>query len=343
MVSEKKKRMLKEVKEDLKKYKVIGIIDMFKLPAKQLYDIRNKLREDAVIKMVKKRIIKLAFKDCGLKGIEELDKHIQGEPALLLSNTDPFKMAKTINASKSRAFAKTGDISPMQIVVKAGPTPLPPGPVIGELQRVKIPASVEGEKISVVEDTVVAEEGDVISKGLADIMAKLLIEPMEIGLNLIAAWENGYVYTKDILFVSIEKYMEDIKTASLHAFNLAYNAGYYTKDNIPLFLSKAHQQAFAIAVEADILTKETIKPLISKANAQAEALMGMMKDVPEPTKEETKKDNAEDANEEKSGKEEGSEKKKDGAEEKKNEPDKKEADGKGTEENKKHDHQKESK
>lgn len=374
MVSEKKKQTLKEVREDLKKYKVIGIIDMFKLPAKQLHDIRNKLRKDAVIKMVKKRIIKLAFKDCGLKGIEELDKHIQGEPALLLSNTDPFKMAKTISASKSKAFAKPGDISPMQIIIKAGPTPLPPGPVIGELQRAKIPASVEGEKINVVRDTVVAEEGDVINKVLADILAKLSIEPMEIGLNLIAAWENGYVYAKDILFVSTEKYVEDIRAASSRAFNLAYNAGYYTKDNIPLFLSKAHQQAFAIALEADILTRETVKPLISKANAQAEALKGMMKDIPgetqqaEEPKEEPKEDKPEEAKGEekkpgtkaepkkeekkeakpKEKKEEKPEKKKGSAGEKKakdkkDKPGKKEAKGKKTKENKKHDHQKKSK
>lgn len=100
MVSEKKKQKLKEVKEDLKNYKVIGIVDMFKLPARQLYDIRNKLREEAKIKMVKKRIIKLALKECGLKNIEEIDKYVEGEPALLLSNSDPFKLARTIGTSK---------------------------------------------------------------------------------------------------------------------------------------------------------------------------------------------------------------------------------------------------
>lgn len=289
VVSEKKKQKLKEVREDLKKYPVIGIIDMFKLPGRQLHEIRNKLRDEAVIKMVKKRIIKLALKDCGLKGIEEMDKYVEGEPALLLSNTNPFKLAKTIDQSKSKALAKAGDVAPMDIIVRAGPTSLSPGPVIGELQRAKIPAAVEGEKITVREDTVVAKEGEVIDNILAGVLAKLGVEPMEIGLNLLVAWENGYVYTKDILFIPTEKYIEDLQTASAQAFNLAYNVNYYTKDNVSLFLSRAHQEAFSLALKADILTEDTVKPLLAKARAQAETLKGMVKEeVKEPPKEEAK-------------------------------------------------------
>ena len=68
---------------------------------------------------------------------------------------------------------------------------------------------------------------------------------------------------------------------------------YYTKENLPFFLSKAHQEAFALAVQADIMTSETVKPLLAKANAQAETLSGMVNEsAPEPhttnKKEETK-------------------------------------------------------
>jgi large subunit ribosomal protein L10 len=295
MVSENNKQKLKEVKDDLRKYPVIGIIDMFKLPARQIHDIREKLRKDAKIKMVKKRIIKLALKECGLSGIEELEDYVQGEPALLLSSTDPFRLSRTIVKSKSRALAKEGDVAPRDIVVRAGPTPLAPGPVIGELQRVKIPAMVEGEKISVRADTLVAKEGDIITKGLADVMAKLGIEPMEIGLNLVAAWEGGYVYPKEILFTPVEKYVDDLKMASSRAFNLACNVRYYTRDNVSLFLSKAHNEAFALALQADILTEETVKALLAKAHAQAEALRGMVK---EPEAVESKPDEKEGHGEE---------------------------------------------
>ena len=272
MVSQKNVQTVKEVSEQLKQYPVIGILDMFKLPASQLHQIRTKLRGKAVIRMVKKRLIILALKEAGLRGGESLSDVLQGEPALLLSEHNPFKLARMIAENKSEAPAKEGDVAPRDIVVTAGPTPLPPGPVIGELQKAKIPAMIEGEKIHIREDTVVAREGDEIDRLLAGVLAKLGITPMEIGLNLLAVWESGTVYNKDILFIPQERYVQDLVSAHQAAFNLAYNAGYPTRDTLPLLLGRAHQEALNLAMSADILTRETVEPLLAKAHAQVEAV-----------------------------------------------------------------------
>jgi large subunit ribosomal protein L10 len=272
MVSEKKKKTAKEVGELLRSHKVIGILDMHKLPAKQLYELRKKLKAHAKIRMVKKRVIKIALKDSKLSSIGSLSEKIQGEPALLFSNENPFRLAAMINESKSTASAKAGDIAPHDIEVKAGPTSIPVGPAIGELQRLKIPAGVEGDKIFIKKDTVLTKAGSVIEKPLADVLAKLGIEPMEIGLNLVAAWEDGIIYAKDLLSVPPSKHLEDLKLAHIMAFNLAFNINYFTKDNIPLFLSKAHREALSLADAAGIVTKETAPGLLAKAKAQGEAL-----------------------------------------------------------------------
>ncbi|RLJ09995.1 MAG: 50S ribosomal protein L10 [Candidatus Aenigmatarchaeota archaeon] len=276
MVSEKKKKLLKEVIEEMKKYPVIGIIDMFKLPASQLHEIRNKLRGKAKIRMVKKRLIYLALRDAGLSNLEGLKDYIQGQPALLFSSENPFMLAKIINESKTSAFIKEGDTAPEDIVVRAGPTSLSAGPVIGELQRVRIPAAVEGEKIVIREDVTVAKKGDVISKELADVLMKLDIKPMEIGLNLLAAWENGLIYSKDILFIPPEKYIDDLKDAYSKAFNLAVAINYVTPENIKTLLSLAYQKANNLAVNAGVVTKDTIGILLSKADAEAKALKSLI-------------------------------------------------------------------
>ena len=80
------------------------------------------------------------------------------------------------------------------------------GPAIGELQKAGIPASVEGGKIAVKKDTVVVRAGEKISKEVADALAKLGIEPMEIGLDLLAVLDGGTIYKKDILFIPKEKF-----------------------------------------------------------------------------------------------------------------------------------------
>ena len=277
MVSEKKKRTVKELREELRRYSVIGILDMFKLPARQLHDIRNKLRGIASIRMVKKRVLMLTMKEAGIQNLENLEEYIQGEPALLLSNENPFRLARIIETSKSGALAKEGDVAPRDITVMAGPTNLAPGPVIGEFQRAKIPAGVEGEKIVVKQDTVVAKEGSVIEKATADILAKLGVEPMEIGLSLLSVWESGLIYPKEILFIPREEYIEKVRTASSEALNLSININYFTPENISLLLSRANREALSLAGNAGIVTPGTVGLILSKAGNQAKALEALIK------------------------------------------------------------------
>lgn len=272
MVSEKKRKDVKEVGDLVRSHKVIGMLDMHKLPAKQLYEMRKKLKGHAMIRVLKKRVIKIVLDESKLRGIEHLSEKMRGEPGLLFTNENPFKLSIILNESKSMAAAKPGDIAPHDIEIKAGPTSLPVGPAIGELQRLKIPAGVEGDKIVVKKDTVVVKEGQVIEKHMSEVLVKLGVEPMEIGLNLIAAWENGILYSKDILSIPPSKYLDDLKHANSKAFNLAFNINYYTKATTPLFLAKAQRQAMGLAENAGIILPETIPGLFAKAKAQHDAL-----------------------------------------------------------------------
>lgn len=277
MVSEKNRKALHELKAKMKEYPVIGIVNMHKLPGRQLHEIRNKLREEAVICMVKKNLIIRALDEIGIEGIAGLSGHVSGEPALIMSKTNPFRLARIIEKSKSPAVAKPGDLAPQDILIKAGPTSLPPGPVIGELQRVKLPAGVQGDKISILKDTVIARKGDKIGPEVAAVLAKLGIQPMEISLNVTAAWEAGVVYASDILFVPMEEYDRRLKAAVASALNLSINAGYVTSETVPLLLAKACREADALAACAGIATPATLGAMLASANAEAGALAGMVK------------------------------------------------------------------
>lgn len=282
MVSERKKETVKDVKSQLKDCSVIGILDMTSLPARQLHDMRKKMKESARIMMVKKRLISIILKESGKKGADDLSSAMKGQPALLMSSENPFRLARMIAESKSPAPARGGDIAPIDILVKAGPTSLPAGPVIGELQRVKIPAMIEGDKISIRKDTLLVKDGDEISPEQASIMAKLGIEPMEIGLDMVAALEDGIVYTKDVLFVPQEEYINDLKNAAQRAFSLTCSIGYYTSQNIGTFLSNAHNEAFSLSMEAGLVNSETVGFLLAKGHSQAGALKAAAKLPAEP-------------------------------------------------------------
>jgi len=278
MVSEKKKQKVVEIKQLAEKYPVVGILDLFKMPSRQLQSIRRNIRDAILVKMVKKRVIALALKDVkGKENIDKLNEFIPREPALIFSDMNPFKLFKTLKKNKSRGYAKQNDVAAYEIAISAGPTSLPAGPAIGELQRLKIPAMIKEGKIHVRENFVVAKKGEVINNDLANVLKKLDIQPVEIGIDVLGLWENGIVYKKDVLDVDESAYIQNIRDAYTHALNLSVNISYPNKESIKILIQKAYQYCKNLGINANILDKGIVEGLIEKANIQAQNLKGVLK------------------------------------------------------------------
>ena len=278
MVSEKKKQELVKLKETLEKYPVIGIIDLFKMPSKQLQNIRKSLRKEVLIKMSKKGLISLALKDVkNKKNIEKLNEIKINEPGLILTQMEPFKLFRVLKSNKSLTYAKENDIAPDDLMIRAGATNLLAGPAIGELQRLKIPAMIKEGKIHVREDTTVVKKGELISSQLAGLLKKLDIQPILIGINLLAVWEDEIIYGKEVLDVDEKLYAKKISDAYISALNLAVNVGYLTKDSIKILIQKAFLEAKNLGVNAGIFDKDIINDLVMKANIKAHALKEKLK------------------------------------------------------------------
>ena len=278
MVSERKKQEVNEIRELIEKYPVIGILDLFKMPSRQLQFIRKSLRGNVLMKMSKKRLIKLVLKDVkGKKDIEKLDKLTPKEPAVVFTEMNAFELFKVLKKNKSLRYAKENDIAPDDIVVRAGPTSLMAGPAIGELQRVKIPAMVKEGKIHVREDTIVAKKGEIISSQLANILKKLDVQPIEVDINLLGVWENGIIYEKEVLDVDEELYTQNIKQAYNYALNLCVNVCYPNRESIKILLRKAYRNGKNLGIKAKFLDKEVVEDLVGKANSQAQMLKETLK------------------------------------------------------------------
>ncbi len=241
MVKEEKIKQAQELSKKIDSFQTIGIIDMFKLPSKQLQKIRKELRGVAEIKMVKKSILLHAIRQSKKDGINELEKFIPSQPSLIFSSLEPFKLYSIVNKLRTPTFIKEGDIAEEDIEIKAGPTNLLPGPVISELTKAGIPVGVEEGKIAVKKDIVVAKKGDKISKELADALKKLKVQPVKIGLNIVAIYD-GKIYQKDVLKL-IDEYPKMIKTAYSHCLNLSVAICYPTKENIRYLITKCFNSA----------------------------------------------------------------------------------------------------
>lgn len=273
-VSEKKKQIVKHLTELIEKSPVVAIINMENLPAAQLSKMKGQLRDKVTIVMTRKRIIKLAIEQAKArkKGIEQLEQSLGGMPAILATKLNPFEIYKTLKSSKTPAPAKAGQLAPRDIIVPAGPTPFAPGPVISELAGLGIKAGVEGGKVAVKVDSVLCKEGKPISAGAASLLLRLGIEPMEIGLNLVAAYENGTVYQKNVLDIDEKAFMLKLTTAASEALNLAVEMAYPTAETTELLLQKAFRESKAVAIEAKVLADAVVGDILSQAEREAQSV-----------------------------------------------------------------------
>lgn len=270
MVSEIKIKFVQELVKAIKDFPIVGIVNMSNLPAQQLQVMRATLRNKGVkIIMARKKILALALDKSEKENIIQLKQKLKGMPAILLTKDNPFALYSTLQKNKSKAPAKAGQISPQDIVVKEGPTNFAPGPIISELASVGIKTKVDGGKLAIIGNVVVAKEGDLISQKLAETLKRLDIKPMEIGLDLVAVWEKGLVYESKQLHIDEAEYARNFTKAALWAFNLAVECAYPTAETAEVLLQKAFREAKAVAVDGAVLTDETKDEILARSEQQA--------------------------------------------------------------------------
>ncbi len=262
-----KKDEIEEIKELLTSYSSVGIVGVTGIPSSQLQVMRKNLRGMANLKMCRNSLVYRAL-DESSDNIKLIGKYVQDQTALLFTNENPFKLYKILEKGKTAAPIKAGGIAPQDIVVQKGPTSFPPGPIVGELQGVGIPAGIEGGKVVVRETKTVAKKGDVVDAKLASILTRLEIHPVELGLNLRVVYEKGMVYESGLLAVDETKYVTDLSLAVQRAFNLSINSAYPAKATISTLLAKAASQSRNLAINAEIIISDIMDVLLAKANAQ---------------------------------------------------------------------------
>jgi len=250
--------------------KVIGIVEIGGIPAPQMQKMRKNLHGIASIRSAKNNLLLLALDEAEkqVKGISGLKDMVKGQSAVIATDMNPFKLFAQLKATRTNAPAKGGEIAIHDIEVKAGDTPFKPGPIVGELQKAGIPAAIQEGKVVIKTDKVLVPKGEKISQEIAQMLTRLEIFPIEIGITLNGVFEEGSIFQPDVLDIDIDEFLGKMKQASVDAFTLAVETSWMTKDTIEPLLIKAYYNAFTLALEQGIMNKQTIEHLISKANTQ---------------------------------------------------------------------------
>ena len=269
-----KKGTISKLSEDIARGGTFAIIDIHGIPAGAMLGMRKSLREAMSIRVAKKRLMDRAWNEANLDTaiLEEMFGNAI-QPALVQTTKyDSFTLFSELKKTEAGRAAKPGDVAPIDIVVEKQDTGMAPGPIVGDLNSIGIPAKIMKGSVHIQKDTVAIKAGETFEGDLGLMLSKLGINPIVTGLKLISTYENGTRFTPDVLDINYDDFRNEVIGGVAATFNLACNIGWFTSLTMPTMLSKASSEAMNVAVEAGIMTDKTLPLFIGRANA---AMLGL--------------------------------------------------------------------
>ena len=273
-----KAQMYQQLIEIPKKYKVVALVKTDKVRASQLLPLRKALKGQVEFVCVKDRVAQKALEKSDIPGIKGISDELVGQCLFIFTNMSPFKLNVLLAKNKIMMAARGGDVASVDIIVPAKNTGIAPGPMLTEFKEAGIPTKIDQGTIWIQKDTTPVKKGGVINEKLAALLGKLDIKPVEAGISLYTALEEGLKYAAEELVIDVEKIRNAFGQFHQEAVSLSIAAAYITPDNINQILSRAAQHARSLSIESGFMTDETKDQILQKANAQASALASKAKD-----------------------------------------------------------------
>jgi len=264
--------MYQQLQDLPRRHKVVALVKLDKVRGAQILPLRKILKDDVMFVNIKDRIAKKAFESLDIPGMADLAAKFVGQCMLMFTDMSPFKLNILLGKNKIMMAARGGDTSSIDIVVPEMNTGIAPGPMLTEFKEAGIPTKIDQGTIWISRDTTPVHKGEVIDEKLASILGKLDIKPVEAGISVYAALEDGSIYSEDDLVIDVESYRDAIALAHQEAVSLSIEAAYVVPENVSHILARASQHARSLSVESGYMTEETRQQIIQRAAAHAAAL-----------------------------------------------------------------------
>jgi large subunit ribosomal protein L10 len=274
---ENKVKDLQQLEELASKYDTIIVSKLFKVRAGQLMLLRKNFRGELVMLVAKNKLASIALKRAGIKNADEFVAKLDGQNALIFTNMNPFKLYLALEKSKVNLPARAGDVATDDIVVPAGNTGIPPGPVLSEFKEANVATRIESGSIYVSRDSVVARPGGVISPKLAGLLSRLNLKPIKAGLSIFMATSSGLLLLQKDISIDLEQYRSDVARAAAEAIALALEAAYISPETLPLLIAKAQRGAIQVSKTSGYITPDTAESVLGFAEIQAKTLAEELK------------------------------------------------------------------
>ncbi|XP_071722056.1 large ribosomal subunit protein uL10z-like [Rutidosis leptorrhynchoides] len=293
----------------LDEYSQILVVAADNVGSNQLQNIRKGLRGDSVVLMGKntmmKRSVRIHSEKTGNKAFLNLIPLLQGNVGLIFTKGDLKEVSEEVAKYKVGAPARVGLIAPIDVVVPPGNTGLDPSQT-SFFQVLNIPTKINKGTVEIITPVELIKKGDKVGSSEAALLAKLGIRPFSYGLVVLSVYDNGSVFSPEVLDLTEDDLMAKFAAGVAMVTSLALAISYPTVAAAPHMFINAYKNALAIAVatEYSFPEAEQVKEYIkdpskfAAAAAAPAAAAASSGSAPAAAKAEEKKDEPEEEEDE---------------------------------------------
>jgi len=257
-VAARKQSYFAKLSKLLDEYPKIVICLADNVGSSHMQQIRKTLRGKAVLLMGKNTMIRKAVRGQIQNNpkLESLLPHIKGNVGFVFTKDDLSTVRTVLVGTKVAAPAKVGAISPVDVVIKAGPTGLEPTQT-SFLQALNIPSKIAKGQIEIINDFPILTKGQKVGASEANLLGKLSVKPFQYGLVIKTVYDNGSVYDAKILDITDDDILAKFQNAARKVAAVSLATGIPTVAALPHVIARGFKNVLSVSLGADFPIKQT--------------------------------------------------------------------------------------
>lgn len=247
----------------LNTYSKVFVVIVDNVGSQQMNITRKQMRGKAEILMGKNTLMRKVLKDFLEENPEHfhasLDVKMKGNVGFVFTNFDLPKIRDLILANRVPAPARIGAIAPVDVIVPAGPTGCDPGQT-SFFQVLQIPTKIVKGQIEITNQVNLIKKGEKVGSSESALLAKLNIKPFSYGLGIDCIFDNGSMFSVDVLDIDEAQILSKFSAAMSSLAAVSLQIGYPTQASLPHSIGNAFKHLVAITVNLDTYSFKQAEP-----------------------------------------------------------------------------------
>jgi len=228
--------------------------------SKQMQEIRQAMRGHGEILMGKNTMIRKAIRGHVATNphLEKLLQYIVGNVGFVFTKEDLGEIRKQLLENKRGAPAKAGALAPIDVKLPPQNTGMGPEKT-SFFQALQIPTKISRGTIEILSEVHIIKQGEKVGASESALLNMLSIQPFSYGLVVQQVYENGNIYSPDVLDMTTDELRSRVQQGVRNIAAVSLEIGYPTKASIPHSIVNAFKHFLAVAAETDVSFKEANK------------------------------------------------------------------------------------